>query len=196
MALASIARVAGACSLMAVCLGCAEGPNRPDTDQSCQVGKNLMQDTSFDAVDGNGEPWLYTQHAGERSFALSSNAGTLQIERVSGQPWMLLQQTIESSEFSGATVRFSAELKGDAPAQPRIHGFEHKAGLYLNIGFRKDPISADHEPNSGVWDWQTVAVERLVPAGETQLHVGFLHQSGGTLWISEPELLITECAPQ
>ena len=84
MSLKSIPQVVVACSLMAICLGCAEGLDRPATDQSCQVGKNLMQDTSFEAVDGNGEPWLYTQHAGERSFALSSNDGILQIERVSG----------------------------------------------------------------------------------------------------------------
>ena len=175
---------------------CAQDSVKPENSAACSNTSNLMDDVRFADVNGAEGPWRYAQHAGEKSFAISSIDGVMQIERISGQPWMLLRQTVESSDFAGATVQFSAELKGDVPAEPRLHGFEHKAGLYLNIGNRKDPVSADHEPNSGVWDWQKVSVNKVVPAGESSVHIGFLHQSGGTLWVRNPMLTISDCGSE
>ena len=181
--------------LLLTLLGCTENATKVATTQSCEVSENLFQDITFKQLHVAGGPWMLSQHAGDRSFAFTVASETLKIERIDQEPWTILRQTLESSDFSGATILFSADLKGDAPAEPRLHGFEHKAGLYLNIGNRKDPISADHEPNSGVWDWQTVSVERVVPAGESSVHVGFLHQSGGTLWVRNPALTIIDCGP-
>ncbi|MBT6038758.1 MAG: hypothetical protein HOH17_05785 [Halieaceae bacterium] len=52
---------------------------------------------------------------------------------------------------------------------------------------------ADHVPNSGEWEWQTISVSRVIPAGDSEIQVGFVHQGGGTLWVKEPELVITNC---
>lgn len=176
-------------------LGCADTATNSVASESCEANENLFQDATFQKLKAAGGPWILSQHAGDRSFAFTVASNTLEIERIGEEPWTILQQTIDSSDFSGATVRFSADLKGAAPSEPSLHGFEHKAGLYLNIGNRKDPISADHEPNSGVWDWQAVSVERLVPSGENTVRVGFLHQSGGTLWVRNPVLKIIDCGP-
>ena len=175
--------------------GCAETPNKDPKSEGCPVGENLILDTGFEELENSSGLWRYSQHAGERSFSVEAREGVLQIQRIAGEPWMLLQQTIESNAFAGAKIKFSAELKGNAPVEPRLHGFEHKAGLYLNIGHRRDPSNADHEPNSGAWDWQTVSVERAIPLGEKRVHVGFLHQSGGTLWVRKPALTIIDCSP-
>ena len=173
--------------------GCSSAPTESTAQQACGESENWLSDTAFTQLETNGDLWLYNQHAGERSFLLTSEAGTLTLQRISHEPWMILRQTIESDQFAGATVRFSVQLKGDVATQPLIHGFEHKAGLYLNVGQRRDPILADHAPNSGQWEWQSVSVSRVIPEGEREIQVGFLHQGGGTLWARKPELVIVSC---
>ena len=174
--------------------GCSAAPIEETIHQACGGVENLLSDTAFTELKANDSPWFYNQHAGERSFLLTSEAGTLTLQRVGDEPWMILRQTVASDQFAGATVRFSAKLKGDIATQPRLHGFEHKAGLYFNIGQRRDPVMADHVPNSGEWEWQMVSVSRVIPEGESEIQVGFVHQGGGTLWVKEPELVITNCS--
>jgi hypothetical protein len=173
--------------------GCSAVPTEETVHQVCGESANWLSDTAFTRLETNGDPWLYSQHSGERSFLLTSEAGTLTLQRISNEPWMVLDQTVASDKFAGATVRFSAQLKGDVATQPAIHGFEHMAGLYFNIGQRRDPVMADHVPNSGEWEWQTVSVSRVIPEGEREIQVGFLHQGGGTLWARKPELVIVSC---
>ena len=105
---------------------------------------------------------------------------------------MLYRQTVESMALAGATVRYQAELKGDAPGEPKLHGFDHIAGLYIKPG-RERASLADHEPNVGQWDWQLVTIEEKIPEGVTSVRVGFLHQAGGTLWARNPSLVIVSC---
>ena len=175
-------------------MSCAGAPEEQgDSVASCEGPANWLQDAQFEQINQVGSPWIYTQHSGEPSFQLTGFDGTLEIKRISGQPWMILRQTLDNAAFPGAKIQFSAELRGSAPAEPLIHGFEHKAGLYLHIGNRRDPILADHAPNSGEWDWQRVTVERVVPEGEQAVHAGFMHQSGGTLWVRNPQLTIVDC---
>ena len=174
--------------------GCSTEPIEETVHQACGEVENWLSDTAFTELEANDSPWFYNQHAGERSFSFTSEAGTLTLQRISDEPWMILRQTVASGKFAGATVRFSAKLKGDIATQPRLHGFEHKAGLYFNIGQRRDPVMADHVPNSGEWEWQTVSVSRVIPEGESEIQVGFVHQGGGTLWVKEPELVITNCS--
>ena len=174
--------------------GCSAVSTEKSVQQACGESANWLSDSTFTELEANDSPWFYNQHAGERSFLLTSEAGTLTLQRISHEPWMILRQTVASDQFAGATVRFTAQLKGDVPTQPRLHGFEHKAGLYFNIGLRRDPVMADHVPNSGEWEWQTVSVSRVIPEGESEIQVGFVHQGGGTLWVKEPELVITNCS--
>ena len=174
--------------------GCGTAPTGETVHQACGESENWLSDTALTRFETSEDPWFYNQHAGERSFLLTSEAGKLTMQRISDEPWMILRQTVASDKFAGATVRFSAQLKGDVATQPRLHGFEHKAGLYFNIGQRRDPVMADHVPNSGEWEWQTVSVSRVMPEGESEIQVGFVHQGGGTLWVKEPELVITNCS--
>ena len=173
--------------------GCSVAPTEEVAHQTCRESENWLSDTTFTRLETNEDPWFYNQHAGERSFLFTSEAGTLTLQRTGDEPWMILRQTVMSDKFAGATVRFSAQLKGDVATQPLLHGFEHKAGLYFNVGQRRDPILADHFPNSGEWEWQPVSVSRVIPESEHEIQVGFLHQGGGTMWVKEPKLVIDSC---
>lgn len=164
--------------------------------EPCSDDVNLFLDPDFTQVESTEGLWMYSQHAGEPSFSLVAQDGELEIRRIGDEPWMLLTQIVSQPSMGGSTMRFSAELKADAPAQPPIHGFSHRAGLYLKVGNRRDAILADHEPNNGVWDWQTTVVEKVIPQGVTKLSVGFVHQSGGVLWIRKPELKYVGCPAQ
>lgn len=162
--------------------------------ESCGNNENLFQDPSFTQIDDQTGGWIYSQHTGNRSFDISASDGELEIRRIDQEPWMIFYHTVIDPSLSGVTVHFSAELSGDAPAQPRIHGFPHKAGLYLKVGNQRNAIVADHAPNSGKWDWQAISVKKAVPEGVTELRVGFVHQSGGVLRVRNPALTYTDCS--
>ena len=157
----------------------------------CETSENLLADPEFLTV-GVSRVWRYAQHTGERSFSLEVEEGELAITRIATQPWMLLKHQVADAAFSGANIRFSAELKGELPTDPPLHGFEHKAGLYIKLGRARAEL-APHEYNKETFDWQTVSLERSVPQGVTKLEVGFVHQAGGTLWARSPELVIVTC---
>ena len=108
--------------------------------------------------------WRMAQHTGELSFSMESAEGVLEIRRIATQPWMLLRQSVDDARLSGATIRYTADLKGDLPSEPRLHGFDHFGGLYLKIGALA--LLAEHEPNADQWDWQTFSYEQQVPLGE------------------------------
>ena len=158
----------------------------------CEEADNLLLDTTFELSGEAGRVWRYSQHTGERSFVYSAEDGELELARISGQPWMILKQRLSDSELSGARIRFSAELKGDLPAEPKIHAFEHKAGMYLRVGRGRAEL-AEHDHNVGAFDWQEVELDRVLPSGANRLEVGFVHQAGGTLWARNPKLVIVTC---
>lgn len=157
----------------------------------CETSDNLLADPEFLTV-GVSKVWRYAQHTGETSFSLEVEEGELAITRIATQPWMLLKHQVSEAAFSGASIRFSAELKGDLPTNPSLHAFEHKAGLYIKLGRARAEL-APHDNNKETFDWQTVSLERSVPQGVTMLEVGFVHQAGGTLWARAPELVIVTC---
>ena len=174
------------CTLLLAC-GFVQEANSAD----CETSDNLLADSEVLTV-GVSKVWRYIQHAGETSFSLDIEEGELAITRFGNQPWMLLKQQIANAELSGAQIRFSAELKGDLPTDPSLHAFEHKAGLYIKIGRARAEL-APHEYNKETFDWQTVSLDRSIPAGVSKLEVGFVHQAGGTLWARSPELVIMSC---
>ena len=157
----------------------------------CEMSDNLLADSEFLTV-GVSKVWRYAQHTGETSFSLDIEEGELEITRIGTQPWMLLKQQIANAELSGAQIRFSSELKGDLPTDPSLHAFEHKAGLYIKVGKARAEL-APHEYNKETFDWQTMSLDRSIPAGVSKLEVGFVHQAGGTLWARSPELVIMSC---
>ena len=170
----------------------AADTNSAATSGGCRSSDNLLSDPLFTYNPAYGRGWRMAQHTGENSFEVTVDDGLLQIERIAQEPWMLYRQTVESAALAGATVHYSAELKGDAPGEPMLHGFDHIAGLYIKAG-RERARLADHEPNVGQWDWQLVTIEEEIPAGVTSVRVGFVHQAGGTLWARNPSLVIVSC---
>lgn len=170
--------------------GVAEGAS--NGTPRCTASENLLIDTEFTMEGEYRRAWRMAQHTGELSFSMESVKGVLEIRRIATQPWMLLRQTVDDSRLSGATIRYTADLKGDLPSEPRLHGFDHIGGLYLKIG-RDSTLLAEHEPNADQWDWQTFSYEQQVPLGETSLRAGFIHQSGGALWARNPSLVILDC---
>lgn len=171
--------------------GDAVGPGSSKA-KKCKISENLLVDTAFTRRGEFAQAWRKTQHAGEPSFSTKVTGGVLEIRLIATQPWMLFRQTVKDPRLSGATIRYSAELKGDLPDEPRLHGFDHIGGLYLKVGRDKVRL-ADHEPNSNQWDWQAFSYEEVIPSGVTSLRAGFVHQSGGALWAKNPSLVILDC---
>ena len=167
-----------------------------EANAKCQTSQNLLIDVEFDDLIAGA--WYYTQHAGERSFDISSQQGLLSITRVGKEPWMILKQRVELPETGPnltRTIIMSSDLKGQVETEPLLHGFEHVAGLFLQPS--KSPRSArlaDHQPNQGVWDWQRFEVSVPVRPGSDQVQAGFIHQAGGSLWARNPSLVLMECA--
>ena len=159
---------------------------------ACDASENLLVDTLFTRTGEFARAWRLAQHTGEPSFSTEVADGVLEIRRIATQPWMLFRQTVADLRLSGATIRYSAELKGDLPDEPRLHGFDHVGGLYLKVG-RGAALLAEHQPNHDQWDWQTFSYEVEIPEGETSLRAGFVHQSGGALWAKNPSLVILDC---
>ena len=164
-----------------------------DATPKCAVSENLVQDPAFAQLGESRAAWRMTQHAGETSFAVTVNEGALQIERIASQPWMLFFQDIQDERLRGATVRYSAELKANLPAEPKLHGFEHKGGLYTQVGRQRSTL-AEHEPNQGVWDWQIFSTDLALGSRDNKIRLGFNHQAGGTLWARNPSLVIIDCS--
>ena len=163
--------------------------------EGCAVSENLLVNTEFS--DMSQGVWAYSQHAGDRSFSVTSAQGELAITRTGVEPWMLLKQKVAVPEINpGLSARwlFSAELKGQVETEPVLHGFEHVAGLFLQPA--ASPMSAkmaEHAPNQGVWDWQRVEVMATVLPGSKVVQAGFVHQAGGSLWARNPSLVLMEC---
>lgn len=181
--------------------GCATGsaPPYPSAasqsgldNHRCTASENLLVDTGFTREGDYARAWRMAQHTGELSFSTEANEGVLEMRRIATQPWMLMRQTVKDSRLSGATIVFTAELKGDLPSEPKLHGFDHIGGLYLRVGREKARL-AEHEPNAEQWDWQTFSYEQKIPEGITSLKAGFVHQSGGVLWAKNPSLVILDC---
>lgn len=169
----------------------ARGLSSPDRSSQCVSSDNLLADTEFLSISRG--PWQYTQHAGDLSFEVTSNSSELKIRRVGVEPWMLFRQRVPIESHSAGILRFTADLKGD------LHGaegvlFEPIAGLFLQGGPYADKASsAEHDPNRGKWDWQTVTVEVPIDEGSVYGFAGFTHQADGTLWARNPSLTLITC---
>ena len=186
-------------TLIALLTACASGtPSDPGgadnavDSKGCEATENLLADTSFKQQGDFGTTWRMVQHIGEPSFAIEAVSGELQIRRIGTQPWMLFHQTVKDPRLSGATIRYAAELKGDLPVDPPLHGFDHIGGLFLKLGKERGTL-AEHDPNAGQWDWRSFSIEKRIPEGVTSVQAGLVHQAGGSLWVRSPSLVILDC---
>lgn len=165
--------------------------NPADTTQ-CVTSGNLLQDTGF--LGRDGDVWIGALHGGRPSFNVTSVKGVLQLERTGPEPWMMYRQWVSIEGIEGGKLILAAELKGDLRSEHVLHAFKHVGGLWLQPGGSvRSALVAEHEPNDGVWDWQTISMEAdLVPGSKTAV-AGFIHQTGGTLWVRNPSLIWTDC---
>ena len=181
--------------IMAIAIqwGCAAPQSVSLARPGCTESDNLLVDTGFTLTREADQRWQLSQHTGPRSFQLTPADGALRIERIGDEPWMLLTQQVTLPELDPDqryTLEMSAELKGNVQTEPELHGFEHKAGLFIRSGAAS---MAEHEPNSGVWDWQRVDMSVAPLPGSKSVQAGFLHQGGGTLWARDPSLKLVGC---
>lgn len=177
--------------LVAGLLGCAGPQTNVDGSSGlsgCIESENLLANLPFQS-DLRG--WIYAQHTGDISFEASAEAEVLTIARIGPEPWMLMYQIIKDPRLAGSRILFEAELKGDAPSEPQLHGFEHKAGLYFKVNNRI--LLAEHEPNKDEWDWTTVSYEEVLSENVRSIRAGFMHQSGGSISARNAKLVVLDC---
>ncbi len=163
---------------------------------SCVRSDNYLRQTNFSAGTGERMAWGSTQHSSKPSFEISVKDDTLTIEQKAREPWIIYRQRIDAKPLLGHSVEFSAELWGEVLAEPKLHGFEHKAGLYYRVNTRsRARLSsfAEHEPHAGQWDWQAMSANFNVPEDARWVEVGFMHQAGGILRARRPQLVIVDC---
>ena len=160
---------------------------------ACDGGPELITDPTFTTINDADSEWRYRQHTGGQSFAIVAEAQTISFDRVGSQPWATFSQTITDERLAGATIRYTADLKGNV--SPDVtHHFGAKAGLFLRIGKRPDAFMGDQDPSNGQWDWQAYSVTKTLPVGENSVSVGFIHQAGeGAIQARNPSLVLVDC---
>ncbi len=162
---------------------------------ACTGGDNLLQDTRFETLDAPRvqRQWLSSQHSTDISFSYTATDGVLTITQTGDEPWFLLAQSVDGTDWAGKRVRFSAELKLALELPETEHSFRKGGGLLLRArkGGRVVLSSEfEHQPNMGQHDWQQISITRDVPPGADNFQVGFQHQAGGHLQARNPELRI------
>ena len=187
--------------MLTVCIwtlaSCAAPPgvsgSSSSNDVVCEGAPELITDPRFATITEVGSQWRYRQHAGAQSFSLEAEDGVLTFKRVGPEPWAIFRQSITDERLDGATIRFTVDLQGDV--SPDVtHGFEAKAGIFLQIGRRPDAFMGDQDPGTGQWDWQRYSVTETLPVGVNSLNVGFIHQAGeGAIEARNPSLVLVNC---
>ena len=193
-------RLGRSCVLMlisSVLFSCAAPTGSSDPQKkngmSCGASPELITDSSFASIMEFDSQWQYRQHSGEQSFTVTAEEGNITFNRIGSEPWAIFRQTITDERLDGATIRYTADLRGDVSPDVN-HLFGAKAGLFLQIGKHPDAFMGDQEPSNGQWDWQTYSVTRTLPVGQNSVSVGFIHQAGeGAIEARNPSLVLVDC---
>ena len=147
--------------LTSVLVACAGPTGSSDSTKasssSCGDSSELITDTLFATISDISSKWEYSQHTGDRSFTVDANAGAVIFKRIGSEPWALFIQTITDERLSGATIRYTADLRGDVSPDVN-HFFGAKAGLFLQLGKNPNAFMGYQDPSNGQWDWQTYSV--------------------------------------
>ena len=167
-----------------------------DDGSECQRSKNLLKQADFAQVAGELYAWRSRQHSSQPSFELAIEEDVLTITQAGSEPWFVFKQTVDKARVAGKRVMISADMRGDIKTEPKVHGFEYKAGLYYRVvtsDRESQSFSGDQQPNIGEWDWRNFEVELEMPQNLRSFEVGFFHQAGGVLYAKNPSLVILEC---
>lgn len=188
--------------------GCSDSTTTPSTagvnaeqGASCAAGENLLGNPDFTVnAAGAAPPWHASQHAGEKSFELTLDNGTVTIEKIATQPWYTLSQSMGARALRGKVVEYSAEIKLDLDDEDLAHAFKPGGGLTLTLRGDPDPVMGgdrllesklfEHEPHLGNWDWTPVSMRLTMPENATSLKVGIAHQASGKMALRNPVLTI------
>lgn len=185
-------------SMAGTLVSCAAPSGESDSNKLsnvvCEGPLELVTDSVFATMNNVGSQWRYRQHSGDQSFRVVAEDDTITFRRIGPEPWAVFRQTITDERLSGATIRYSADLRGDV--SPDVtHMFGAKAGLFLQLGNHPDAFMGDQDPSNGQWDWQTFTVTKTVPVGVNSVKVGFIHQAGeGAIEARNPSLVLVNCA--
>ena len=162
-----------------------------DIDSCAPLGESYLQDADFELerLDGKSLHWRSKQHAGEPSFETDISNGVLTIRKIGTQPWLLYWQRLQSDEFAGKRLAFSAEMKLDE-ASTDSQRVQPPARLSLKA-LSKDKkelrrFYLDFSPKPGMTDWQPIQMVVNLPPRATIVVLGFLVQADGALLIRNP----------
>jgi hypothetical protein len=152
---------------------------------------SLIQNPGFEK--GVGEQkflgWDYEEHAGQwagRAYEVASVAGAgpgnsdaLRVTQIHDEHYSFLHQKIRvRPEDAGKKVRFSAILKTD------------NVGLVPMVSSGGILDAFVSTPVVGTSDWNNSFVIGVIPAGTTDVDVGFSLADSGTGWATLPKLVI------
>lgn len=193
--------------LLGVCfVGCDQKAEAPYVMPSA----GLIQNQTF-TMDGAGRllNWNTLQHAGARSYSISSLNQVLTLERIGDEPWGAVSQSFKRKNLKallGKTLEFSADISGSftdeygEPIKPvslsvLVEGFPRGAKRMLGAQtlFSKNvPITS----SPATLGWQRHYIRFDMPAEKgvevTAVELLFMTTLGGVMKVRGPSLLIVE----
>jgi hypothetical protein len=150
-------------SSLVACIAPSERLNSATVNNlTCEGSSELIVDPLFTTINDIDSPWQYNQHAGDQSLKVDATEGTLTFKRIGSEPWAMFRQTITDERLDAATIRYTADLRGDVSSEV-THFFGAKAGLFLQINQYPDAYVGDQNLSNGQWDWQAYGVTKTLP---------------------------------
>lgn len=157
------------------------------------AGPNLLLDPDFaiEAETPNSPHWKRARHAGVNGYRIAIEKGVLTISKVEPQEWFYYGQSVEVSQYKGAKMAFTADLKLDLTPVPGTFSLTPGGGLDITARSRSGDVIwsswRNHEPRLGKTDWVTVQVVFEVPPRTHKVVLKFMHdQADGTLQVRNP----------
>lgn len=192
------------------CSGASREQQQEAEDVYIPPPGGLLVNPGFElAADGRMQGWGLIQHAGPKSYIISSSGGVASIERIDEEPWGMLVQTFrrkDTQSMQGKVMEFSAEVSGEftnaygEPIKP--------AGL--NVTVRGIPAGANPlfgssvlfsevapiVPIVGRSPWQRYSIQFDVPAVDEasfiEIEVSVFMSYGGVMRVRGPSFVVKE----
>ena len=134
------------------------------------------------------EGWECTMHSNADSFLFRVEAPegahgkqALCIERVIGEPWALITQSVPAAALRGSTLRFSVAVRVERAEGAGGGPWAVVHGPSANLAHQERPVNATK-------GWERIAVEFPVGATAQVVEVGATMLGGGRICIDEARL--------
>lgn len=184
--------------MIAALPGCGNADYQPP-DPGLIQNPDFVDEQKADAL---GQPWLATQHSGDRSYVSTVSDGVLIIERIGPEPWGQVIQTVPAEPLRGKRAEFSVELAGDLKLANDPSGrWSNDTGLGVVVkGYRNRSLSmlgkaelvrAKMNPGMqpGAHDWRRYKLVFDVPENATDVQVEIRLTLSGVLRARGPRLV-------